>query len=68
MLNAFSKLTLRHLPFLALLAMAAVSRFVVLFLSQTHVHNNEANPLIFETKEKLAVSGEIFGFFDVCSG
>jgi len=42
MLNAFSKLTLRHLPFLALLAMAAVSRFVVLFLSQTHVHNDEA--------------------------
>ncbi len=37
-----SKCALGHLPFLALLATVAISRFVVLFLSQTHVHSDEA--------------------------
>jgi 4-amino-4-deoxy-L-arabinose transferase-like glycosyltransferase len=32
----------RHIQFIVLLAVVAVSRFLILFLSQTHVHSDEA--------------------------
>ncbi len=56
----FSKYAPRHRPFLALLAIVALSRFVVLFLSQTHVHSDEA---IIGLMGKHIMEGRYFPFY-----
>jgi 4-amino-4-deoxy-L-arabinose transferase-like glycosyltransferase len=50
----------RHAMFLVILAVAAVSRFIILFVSQTHVHSDEA---IIGLMAKHIREGRYFPFY-----
>src|SRR5260221_10368962 len=50
----------RHLPFLVILIVAAAARFALLFLSQTHVHSDEA---IIGLMGKHILEGRYFPFY-----